>query len=57
MCENCRNEGFGRRDILKFGAAAAVALGLSAASRYVSGPQLSRGRSCIEAQLSRNGGS
>lgn len=37
MCENCRNEGFGRRDILKFGAAAVVALGLSAASRAVAG--------------------
>jgi hypothetical protein len=33
MCENCRNERFDRGDILKFSAAAAVALGLSAASR------------------------
>jgi len=29
MCVNCRNAGIGRRDFMRFGAAGAVALGLS----------------------------
>jgi carbonic anhydrase len=32
MCDNCKNEGIGRRDLLKFSAAGAVALGLGGAS-------------------------
>jgi carbonic anhydrase len=32
MCSNCENEGIGRRDLLKFGAAGIVALGLGGAS-------------------------
>ncbi len=31
MCVNCENEGIGRRDLLKFGAAGVVALGLGGA--------------------------
>jgi carbonic anhydrase len=31
MCRNCENEGIGRRDLLKFGAAGVVALGLGGA--------------------------
>ena len=33
MCSNCENEGIGRRDLLKFGAAGIVALGLGGMSR------------------------
>jgi carbonic anhydrase len=32
MCSNCENEGIGRRDLLKFGAAGIVALGFSGMS-------------------------
>ena len=32
MCINCENEGVGRRDLLKFGAAGIVALGLGGMS-------------------------
>lgn len=32
MCSNCENEGIGRRDLLKFGAAAIVALGVGGVS-------------------------
>ena len=32
MCTNCENEGIGRRDLLKFGAAGIVALGLGGVS-------------------------
>jgi carbonic anhydrase len=33
MCANCRNTGIGRRDFMRFGAAGAVALGLSGSMR------------------------
>ena len=32
MCGNCENEGVGRRDLLKLGAAGIVALGLGGVS-------------------------
>ncbi len=32
MCVNCESDGIGRRDLMKFGAAAAIALGLGGAS-------------------------
>ena len=35
MCGICDNSGIGRRDLLKFGAAGVVALGLSASGRAV----------------------
>jgi len=35
MCGNCDNSGIGRRDLLKFGAAGVVALGLGASGRAV----------------------
>ena len=35
MCGNCQNSGIGRRDLLKFGAAGVVALGLGASRRAV----------------------
>ena len=35
MCSNCENEGVGRRDLLKFGAAGMVALGLGSVSGQV----------------------
>ena len=33
MCANCKNEGIGRRDLMRLGAAGAVAFGLGAAMR------------------------
>ncbi len=32
MCVNCRNDGIGRRDLIKFGRSGAIALGLGGAS-------------------------